>query len=66
MKVVATEKEGATLDEVRELVSGARGKLVYASGDTDEGIWSAGQLQGLIHDIPSCAELVSSCVRLKP
>jgi nitronate monooxygenase len=32
---------------------------VYATGDADEGIWSAGQVQGLIHDIPSCAELVS-------
>src|SRR5205085_5467667 len=58
-KVVAMEKEGATFEQVRELVAGARGKMVYATGDADEGIWSAGQVQGLIHDIPSCAELVS-------
>jgi len=25
--------------------------------------WSAGQVQGLIHDIPSCAELVSRIMR---
>ena len=31
--------------------------------DADEGIWSAGQVQGLIHDIPSCAELVSRIMR---
>jgi len=62
-KVVAMEKEGATFDQVRELVAGARGKMVYASGNADEGIWSAGQVQGLIHDIPSCAELVSRIVR---
>src|SRR5215813_14184473 len=62
-KVVAMEKEGATFEQVRELVAGARGKMVYASGDADEGIWSAGQVQGLIHDIPSCAELVSRIVR---
>jgi NAD(P)H-dependent flavin oxidoreductase YrpB (nitropropane dioxygenase family) len=61
-KVVAMEKEGATFDQVRDLVAGARGKMVYASGDADEGIWSAGQAQGLIHDIPSCAELVSRIV----
>src|SRR6202040_1997356 len=52
-KVVAMEKEGAKFEDVRELVAGARGKMVYASGDADEGIWSAGQVQGLIHDIPT-------------
>lgn len=62
-KVVAMEKEGASFDEVRELVAGARGKMVYASGDADDGIWSAGQAQGLIHDIPSCAELVCRIMR---
>jgi NADH:quinone reductase (non-electrogenic) len=62
-KVVAMEKEGATFEQVRELVAGARGKMVYATGDADEGIWSAGQAQGLIYDIPSCAELVSRIVR---
>src|SRR3954463_5937264 len=46
-KVVAMEKEGAKFEDVRELVAGARGKMVYASGDADEGIWSAGQVQGL-------------------
>ncbi len=29
----------------------------------DDGIWSAGQVQGLIHDIPTCAELISRIVR---
>jgi NADH:quinone reductase (non-electrogenic) len=62
-KVVAMEKEGATFDQVRELVAGARGKMVYATGDADHGIWSAGQVQGLIYDIPSCAELVSRIMR---
>ncbi len=62
-KVVAMEKEGATFDQVRDLVAGARGKIVYANGDADHGIWSAGQVQGLIHDIPSCAELVSRIMR---
>ena len=28
-----------------------------------DGIWSAGQVQGLIHDIPTCAELVSRIMR---
>jgi len=48
-----------TIDDVRELVSGARGRAnVMIGGDIDGGIWSAGQSQALIHDIPTCAELV--------
>ena len=62
-QVVAREKEGATFDQVRDLVAGARGKQVYATGDWQDGIWSAGQVQGLIHDIPTCAELVSRIMR---
>ena len=56
------EKGGAKFEDVRELVAGARGKQVYATGDWTDGIWSAGQVQGLIHDIPSCAELINRMV----
>jgi NADH:quinone reductase (non-electrogenic) len=62
-QVVALEKQGASFGQVRDLVAGARGRMVYATGDADQGIWSAGQVQGLIHDIPSCAELVSRIMR---
>jgi nitronate monooxygenase len=48
-----------TIDDVRELVSGARGRAnVLKGGDIDGGIWTAGQSAGLIHDIPTCKELV--------
>jgi nitronate monooxygenase len=58
-EVVAIEKRGnAKFEDVRDLVAGTRGGKVYDSGDTDYGIWSAGQTQGLIHDIPTCKELV--------
>lgn len=62
-KVVSMEKEGAKFEDVRELVAGARGKQVYATGDWEDGIWTAGQVQGLIHDIPTCAELIHRMVR---
>jgi NADH:quinone reductase (non-electrogenic) len=55
-------KGGATIDDIAHLVSGRRGKVVYEAGDPDHGIWSAGMVQGLIHDIPTCAELVSRIV----
>jgi len=62
-QVVAMEKEGAKFEDVRELVAGVRGRSVYEIGDNDAGIWSAGQVQGLIHDIPTCAELIHRIVR---
>lgn len=62
-QVVALEREGAKFEDVRELVAGTRGRSVYEVGDNDAGIWSAGQVQGLIHDIPTCAELVHRMVR---
>jgi nitronate monooxygenase len=62
-QVVAMEKEGAKFEDVRELVAGTRGRSVYEVGDNDAGIWSAGQIQGLIHDIPTCADLIHRIVR---
>jgi NADH:quinone reductase (non-electrogenic) len=62
-EVVAIEqKGGATIDDIAHLVAGKRGKVVYEEGDPDYGIWSAGMVQGLIHDIPTCAELVARIV----
>lgn len=62
-QVVAMEREGAKFEDVRELVAGTRGRSVYEVGDNDAGIWSAGQVQGLIHDIPTCADLIHRIVR---
>ena len=62
-EVVAIERKGgATIDDVRHLVAGQRGRVVYEEGDPEFGIWSAGMVQGLIHDIPTCAELVARIV----
>jgi NADH:quinone reductase (non-electrogenic) len=48
-----------TFADVQELMAGVRGRAnVYTDGDVDGGIWSSGQSQALIHDIPTCAELV--------
>jgi nitronate monooxygenase len=61
-QVVAKEKAGAVFEDVKDLVAGVRGRVVYEQGDQDYGIWSAGMVQGLIHDIPSCEELISRIV----
>ena len=48
-----------TFADVRELMAGVRGREnVLLGGDLDGGIWTTGQSQALIHDIPTCAELV--------
>ncbi|KAF4577157.1 Aldolase-type TIM barrel [Pleurotus pulmonarius] len=62
MEVVAIERRpgGAKFEDIRDLVSGARGRLVYENGDPDYGIWSAGIAIGLINDIPTCEQLLNT------
>jgi len=57
-KVIEMERAGASFDQVRDLVKGTRGREGLEKGDTDFGIWSAGMVQGLIHDVPSVQALV--------
>jgi len=61
-EVVRLERDGAKFEEVRHLVAGARGKAALRNGDVNEGVVSAGMVIGLIHDIPSCAELIERIV----
>jgi nitronate monooxygenase len=62
-QVVAAEREGKPFEEVAHLVKGVRGREGLQTGDTNHGIWSAGMIQGLIHDIPTCEVLVGRIVR---
>jgi nitronate monooxygenase len=63
-EVIVIEKRGnASFADIKDLVVGTRGATVLDQGVMDAGIWSAGQSQALIHDIPSCAELVSRIMR---
>lgn len=57
-QVLEIEARGGGFEEVRDLVAGTRGRRVYEEGDPDLGIWSASVAQGLIHDVPTCGELV--------
>lgn len=61
-RVVEIERGGGGFDAIRDLVSGARGRKVFENGDLEAGIWSVGQCQGLIDDIPTVAELVDRMV----
>lgn len=49
--------------DLQELVAGARGReRCIEKGDIDDGVWTAGLVMGLIHDIPSCEELIERMV----
>jgi nitronate monooxygenase len=62
-EVRAIEAGGdATIDDIKHLVAGERGRAALHAGDTDGGIWSAGMVAGLIRDIPTCQELVARIV----
>ncbi|WP_170001852.1 NAD(P)H-dependent flavin oxidoreductase [Pseudopontixanthobacter vadosimaris] len=56
------ERPGATFADVKELVAGAAGKQVLDTGDLSKGVFWAGMVQGLIHDIPTCQELMDRVV----
>ena len=55
-------KPDAVFSDVRELVAGTDGKELLQTGDLSKGVFWAGMIQGLIHDIPTCEELVSRIV----
>ena len=61
-KVVEMEQQGAPFEELAPLLSGKRGYKVLKEGDIDEGMWTAGLVVVLIHDIPTIQELVDRIV----
>ncbi len=48
--------------DIHPYVSGARGRQALESGDVNAGLVWAGQIQGLIHDIPTCQQLLTRMV----
>ncbi|KAJ0423454.1 hypothetical protein BJY00DRAFT_278588 [Aspergillus carlsbadensis] len=60
-QALKVEKESKTGEfaEIAPFVSGKRGREVFLNGDINFGVWTAGQVIGLIHDIPTCGELLA-------
>ena len=58
IRIESEKGDQETIDDIRHLVTGAKGKLVLQQGKMDEAAWSCGMVVGLINDIPSCDELV--------
>jgi NADH:quinone reductase (non-electrogenic) len=59
-KVLEIEQAGNTkIEDIAPYVSGLVGKEMLEDGDMEKGVLSAGECMGLIHDIPTCQELLN-------
>lgn len=63
-EVVATEQRpgGCEFGDIRHLVAGARGREALRTGEVDGGLVWAGQVVGLIDDVPTCEALIQRMV----
>lgn len=63
-QALKVEREGSgEFAEIAPFVSGKRGREVFINGDPEHGVWTAGQVIGLIHDIPTCKDLITRIER---
>ncbi len=53
---------GVSIEEIAPMIAGSEGRKVMDEGNLNAGIWSAGQVLGLIDDVPSVSELVARIV----
>lgn len=57
MEKEATLGKDIQFEDIREEVSGVYPK-VMEDGEVESGVWSCGMVAGLIHDVPTCKELL--------
>ena len=62
-RILEMEAAGKGIDEIGPVASGQKGRVVFEQGSREAGVWAAGISLGLIHDVPTVAELVSRMVR---
>ena len=62
-KVLEIEARGnATIEDIKQYMSGLEGKKMIETGDLNEGVFSSGQVIGLIRDVPTVQELFDRIV----
>lgn len=62
-KIESEKGQDFEFQDVAHLVSGKRGREAERNGDADGGIWSAGQVVGLVDSIPTCQELMDELIK---
>jgi len=60
--VEIANRPGAVFEDVRSMVSGAQGRQALETGNLEAGLIWAGQVQGLIQDIPTCQVLMDRII----
>lgn len=61
-QILAIEKETPTYEALKNHISGTANKRYIYDGDADSGFGWAGQVTGLIHDVPTVQELFNRMV----
>jgi NAD(P)H-dependent flavin oxidoreductase YrpB (nitropropane dioxygenase family) len=62
-KVLELERQGADIHQLESLISGRVGRNLLETGDVNNGLLSAGQVIGLVHDIPTVKELIDRIIK---
>ena len=62
MRVFKAEQEGVERERLSEMLGRGRSQLGMQNGDISEGELEIGQVAGLLHDIPSAAQVVRDLV----
>ena len=52
-----------SIGDIYPLVAGTENRKVLRDGEMDAAAWSCGMVAGLIHDVPTCKELIERIVR---
>jgi len=63
-KIIEVEKEKGSdvnIEDIMAMVAGVYPKIMQ-DGEMDAGAWSCGMVAGLIHDIPSCQDLITRMI----
>ncbi|MGD6841859.1 NAD(P)H-dependent flavin oxidoreductase [Bacillus infantis] len=62
-RILEIEKNNGSYEELKDYISGQANKRYIYKGSEDEGFAWAGQVMGLIRDIPSAGDLVSRIIK---
>ena len=54
--------DGIKINDIMDEVAGVYPKIM-SDGDMDAGAWSCGMVAGLIHDVPSCQDLIDAMMK---
>jgi NAD(P)H-dependent flavin oxidoreductase YrpB (nitropropane dioxygenase family) len=62
LEIERAKGDALTITDIHEQVAGIYPKVML-EGEMEAGAWSCGMVAGLIHDIPSCKELIDRIMR---